>query len=322
MSNVTVQGYFCGGAGINQAKYFLGLPRGQKGYADLAVTMVDTSASNLTGLNIDEEAIYRLPVDGSGKVRKENHGEIANTVKDVLVKHKPAQFNIVVYSASGGSGSVYGPLIQAELMERGLPVIAIVVGSSSTAIEALNTVNTLKSLDNIARKKDVPAIVSFERNSKKNPRSQVDRDVRATISSLLLLSSQQNEELDTMDVANWARYNKVTNVPSQLALLEIITSEVDGAAIVDPISVASILDLGADPVIDFSPDYGTVGYKSPDIMTETPEIHFVISIHSVPELYTIVNSEAEHYAEVKASRPTQTGLVGKGDTATDDDLIL
>lgn len=322
MSKATIQGYFCGGAGINQGKYFLGLPPAEIGYADLAVTLVDTSASNLSGLNIDEDAIYRLPVDGSGKVRKENHGDIANTVKDVLVKHKPTQLNIVVYSASGGSGSVYGPLIQAELMERGLAVIAIVIGSDGTAIEAMNTVNTLKSLDNIARKKDVPAIVSFERNSKKNPRSTVDNAVRATINSLLLLGSQQNDELDTMDVTNWLRYSKVTTVPAQLALMEIVTTEQDAASIVDPISVASILDIGADAVIDFTPDYGTVGYKPANVMTENPEIHFVISINSVPELYTIVNGQAEHFAEVKASRPTQTSLVGKNDTTTSDDLIL
>jgi cell division GTPase FtsZ len=322
MSKAKIRVYGCGGAGINQTKPFLG-QKPTEGYAQVDVAFVDTSRSNIDD-TVSAEHIYILPnVDGSGKKRAENHVEIANTVKDVLIKQKPAEFNIVIYSGAGGSGSVYGPLIVKELMASGVAVLSIVIGNTSTAIEAENTMKTLKTLDHFARTLGVPAVVNYHQNTKKNPRRKVDETIFQIITALSLLTSRENAELDTADVTNWLRYHNVSDVPAQLAMMDVVTDEETAKEIIDPVSVASILDVGTDPVIEFSPDYGCVGYKGSAVSTETPEIHYVIAINAVPELYAFVAGLSSGFDEAKAARPTQQKLVDdKKDNVTDSGLIL
>lgn len=322
MAKAKIKLYGAGGAGINQAKPFLGEAT-RPGYAQIDVALIDTSHSNISEGTASEN-IYILPnVDGSGKKRAENHEEIANTVKDVLVKHKPADFNIVVYSGAGGSGSVYGPLLVNEMMRNNIPVLSIIIGNTTTAIEAKNTLNTLKTMDHLARSGGVPAVVSYIQNSKDRPRRVVDQMVNTSVTALALLTSRENNELDTADVANWVRYHNVTDVPAQLALLDIVVDEETAKDITDPVSIASIIDSGADAQIEFAPDYGCVGYKGADVSTETPEIHYVISIHDVPELYAAISAKAGEYDEAKAARPTQQKLVDeKRDNPTSSGLIL
>lgn len=322
MAKTKIKLYGAGGAGINQAKPFLGQTAAE-GYAQIDVSLIDTSHSNI-GENVAAENVYILPnVDGSGKKRAENHEEIANTVKDVLVKQKPADFNIVVYSGAGGSGSVYGPLLVREMMRNNIPVLSIVIGNATSAIEAKNTLNTLKSLDHIARTVGVPAVAQYIQNTKERPRRVVDQIINQSVTALALLTSRENDELDTADVANWVRYHNVTDVPAQLALLDIVVDEETAANITDPVSIASIIDLGTDAALDFNPDYSCVGYKGTGVSSETPEIHYVISIHDVPELYAAISSKAGEYDEAKAARPTQQKLVDeKRDVSTESGLIL
>ena len=115
---------------------------------------IDTSSSNVKkGMN--EDNVYILPnLDSSGKKRDENHLEISNVIKEVLVKHKPLDFNIVLFSLSGGSGSVIAPLLISELLSRNIPVIAVCIGSDESVLTANNTLKTLKSLEVIAKKND------------------------------------------------------------------------------------------------------------------------------------------------------------------------
>lgn len=322
MTNNKLRVYGCGGAGINQASYFIG-GEASTGRANFDIALIDTSSSNLKA-DIPEEHIYLLSgVDGSGKKRSENHSEIANTVKDVLVKHKPGTLNIVVFSASGGSGSVYGPLLLRELLERGEPSIGVVIGTNGTAIEAQNTVNTLKSMDNISRKMSKPMTIIYEQNSRTFPRAQVNTAVRTSILTLAsLVGTLGNESgLDTSDLYNWLFYNNVTDVAPQLSLLEIVTSQDLADTINDPISVASILPDGSDATVVMTPDYGCEGFR-PLTGDDVQEIHFVIAISAVPEMYEQAANMSEHYSEVKASRPTQVSLSGKNDQVTDDGLIL
>lgn len=102
--------------------------QGGDGFAAIDPAFIDTSRSNLTP-EIPEEKIYILDnTDGSGKVRRENHAQISSSIKHILQSQQPGEFNIVVFSASGGSGSVLGPLIVSELLARGLPVVVLTAG--------------------------------------------------------------------------------------------------------------------------------------------------------------------------------------------------
>jgi hypothetical protein len=98
--------YGAGGAGINVVQRCIEFWGESKYEVDRVCNynhaFIDTSSSNVKkGMN--EDNVYILPnLDGSGKKRDENHLEISNVIKEVLVKHKPLDFNIVLFSLSGG----------------------------------------------------------------------------------------------------------------------------------------------------------------------------------------------------------------------------
>jgi len=95
--------YCCGGAGINIGSHFEGGQAGEPGYAKTQLTYVDTSKSNLARSGLSRDSIYLLEgVDGSGKVRTENHAEIGRNVRNIIQQFKPGFFNIVLFSGAGG----------------------------------------------------------------------------------------------------------------------------------------------------------------------------------------------------------------------------
>ena len=171
--------YGAGGCGINIAKRFYDA-QPQVGVADLSFCFADTSRSNISA-ELDPKDCYVLPdVDGSGKIRKENYQAITQVIQQIPINFAPGDLNIVIFSASGGSGSTMGPLIVRELLKEGHPTVAIVVGSFESYITANNTMNTIKSLDSISRSIGVPIVVSFENNIDNTRSTFVDHSVSTT----------------------------------------------------------------------------------------------------------------------------------------------
>lgn len=313
--------YGCGGAGVNVARYFANSNE-VEGCAAAHPVFLDTSRSNLTA-DIDEGQCFILQnVDGSGKVRRENHQEIANSIRQVLLKHKPMDFNVVVFSASGGSGSVFGPLLVSELLERDEPVVAVVIGSDESAITATNTLNTLKSLDAISNKTGRPVVMYYAQNDRAGRRSAVDSNVQAAIAYLAVLASRQNGELDTRDISNWLQYQKTTSARPQLSLLLIARSD---AELVEqcsaPISVASIFANPDLPGLPLVPDYHCAGYAKVD-MVGTDTLHFAVSVDEVPLVAQRITKTLNELEEVRQSRVSRDSLVGAGDQITDGGLVL
>ena len=76
--------YCAGGLGINVAFQLLKYPeeaQARAGYAEIDIFMVDTSTSNLRLKTVDKEKLYLVEgLDGSGKIRKENHKAIAANI--------------------------------------------------------------------------------------------------------------------------------------------------------------------------------------------------------------------------------------------------
>lgn len=108
--------YGAGGCGINTVSYYndnsvieqsaeLNDEQGQPISpitAEIKTVYIDASHSNLQEKFRDEDVFILPNVDGSGKVRRENHKEITKVIKQVLLQHEPGDFNVVVFSASGG----------------------------------------------------------------------------------------------------------------------------------------------------------------------------------------------------------------------------
>lgn len=97
--------YGVGGCGTNRVCDFLA-QREQMPYRDqveVLPAVLDTSEANLKGRQVPQENVYLVPdLDGSGKVRSENHQEISRWIKRMINEITPQEFNIIVFSASGG----------------------------------------------------------------------------------------------------------------------------------------------------------------------------------------------------------------------------
>lgn len=314
-----VRVYGAGGAGVNVAANFTKRAE-QPGYATLHPAFIDTSRSNLKA-GIDDKDVYILEnVDGAGKIRREHANEIQNVIKNVLLKMKPMDFNIVVFSASGGSGSVFGPLLMGELLERGLPAVAVVVGSDESTLTCQNTMNTLKSLEGVSRSKGKPLVMYYDHNKRGVRRSEIDESLCSAISALSALASRQNDEMDSQDIVNWLEYHKSSAVRPQLSLLSIYQSHEKVESVQNPISIASLYRSADDETINVVPDYNTHGFTGPDV--DIGPLHFIISVDGVPAIGQRIQKTLDELQEIRDSRVEHTSLLSEDDSVSAGGLVL
>ena len=324
--STTLQGtlrlYGCGGFGVNIASSFdKAAAQHELGYAETHPVYIDTSRSNLRQDIVPEHVFLLEEVDGSGKVRRENHQEISRTVKSIVQQYEPKDLNVVVFSASGGSGSVFGPLIMGELLERGETVLGIVVGSDESSITARNTLNTLKSLESIAAKQQAPVVIYYEQNERDVKRSDIDKACRRVIGSLAILASRQNAEMDTRDIANWVRFNRSTSVGPRLALFDVYNSNTEAEAANQPISIASLYPNPDVELLAIEPEYHAAGYPSSNVANfET--MHFVITTGGIPVISKRMEQKIADQEQRRASRVVHNTIVGDNDVVADDGMIL
>lgn len=320
--------FACGGFGVNIASE-LGQFEGKvnKGYADMDICYIDTSRSNMLGKKLlNEEKLYILEgIDGSGKKRDQNYGVLSESAKDILHQYKPSSINIVLHSASGGSGSVIGPILVSELIKRNELVIPVIVGSNASRIEVENTLKTLKSYESISKKCDHPIVACYKENSKENPRGKVDNEVTTLIMLLAVLFSGQNRELDKADLNNFINYHKVTDFQPKLNYLDFWSMGVSLEKGTSLVTVATLCDDDNSPELDVPVEYQCVGY----VLDENKDVlHVKLPIHAgvVSGYFNIRASELESkLSQFKEARQVvvEKSIIGKEihDT-TDEGLIL
>lgn len=320
--------YGAGGAGINRALAIAATQRGH-GAAEYSGVALDTSSSNIdrdnpvipfyqlsTGLTADGSE-----AEGSGQVRKTNYKAIAASIKEMLEKHPPSVFNVVIFSASGGSGSVIGPLMLRELNMRGLPAVAIVIGDDNSYIASTNTLKTLQSLEAIAASTKKPVVMSYHQNSPDVTRPMVDDDINHVLGALSILFSGNNHGMDTRDLINLIHYNNVheDNQP-RLASMHIIMEMDDWGRIGHPISVASLYRTPEDEHRRVETDYHTVGYT--DLPNGKTELHYTVGIEDVGGYVDDLNARIEQLERARAERERRSSIVNEGVVSTDDDMVL
>ncbi len=317
--------FACGGAGVNIAHTLEAYRTAQDAsVAAIETIYVDTSRSNAHS-DVAAEHVYHLEgLDGSGKIRKENHQEIAKRTRDILQKHAAGDLNIVIHSAAGGSGSVIGPSIVSELLDKKAAVIVLTVGSADTRLDADNTLKTLKSYEAIAAVRNAPVVMMYQQNSRDNKRETVDVTLRTAVVCLAILWSGNNRELDSKDLFNFLNFHVPTTYKPQLAHLTLVGPEevLENSGAV--ISVATLATVGQETAITPMPEVQYVGYIADDaptqILSNTP-LHFFVTDGITEEVgallnSTLKNSEAQQHARVQkdglltdADQPTSTGLV-------------
>lgn len=318
---MAVRIYACGGAACNLGSEFIQLNQSPN-VAEVKTCFIDTSLSNLRDVPVKEENIFLLEdTDGSGKLRRSNSDKITESVKSIIHKFSPESLNIVLFSLSGGSGSVFSPLIIKELLQRGETVVSIVIGSEESKISIENTINTLKSLDTISRKHvNKPIVVSYWYNSKENSRKANDTGILQTITSLLVLTAKDNRELDTADISNFFNFDKVSSVKEGLSLLYITSKEEEAMKVEFPIAVASLFSNEEKSATALTPEYSCAGYPASNILKDT-DLHFIIAQNELKSIYGKLTKRLSEFNETSGARQQAISL-GGSEEANSDGLVL
>lgn len=198
--SVTIAG--CGGCGINLARPFLTNQNLNK------VLYFDTS---MTNTRHGETANIVTSGDGSGSNRSQNardiERELPNMTDEAMAKGDVA---VVVFSLSGGSGSVIGPLLIREYARRKVQVIGVAVADTSYSVGAVNTLNTLKTLNSICKNNNLllPLILLSNDNI---DRVKVDEFAATLMSDLVDLLTKPVYEVDRQDRLNWINPSKAAS---------------------------------------------------------------------------------------------------------------
>jgi hypothetical protein len=333
MSKQMMRVYASGGCGINLA-YKVGkdveVSKQAAHFADLEIAYIDTAESNFFADILEEQRLVPDTLYGSGKKRDENHEVVLDPkfLDEVFRRFPPGVVNIVVHAAGGGSGAVIGYGLVDALMERGESVIAMVVGSTSTRLDALNTSKTLKSYDGLVATHSQPLALFYRENSRTISRENVDSDVYEALMSLAVLWSGNNRELDRRDLENWLRYDRVTSHPIELNQVLIMgAGDLDTALNAgDVASVATLAAAGQPTDLDPAPEVQFVGFFQKNSTTEAIEkqlpIHFVLTRSYFGQISDQLDETLDSHKKIEQTRSKNAPLLKKTDVQTKRGLVV
>lgn len=219
----TINIYACGGTGIEIVRKFQKFERMPDGVqAEMKVVNIDTSDSNVD--RNSENTFVIEGMNGSGKVRVTNAQPIIDAVPMILDEYAPSDFSIVIHSSGGGSGSVAGPFLVKELLNRGKHVIVLMVGTVGSVIELENSEKSFQTYAAFSAETGRSIPMFYLENGNDMSRSQVDSTFHSYMNWLSVVFSGVNKHLDTQDLANFLDIEKVTSFDPDLVLLDIFST--------------------------------------------------------------------------------------------------
>lgn len=194
----TVKFIGCGGFGINQIRL---LPK-TLDYPSVLFEIIDTSEANTHRQEVHPDIKKHLfDVDGRGKVRG-GKVNVDQTKVDMLINSDTDEYDIaiVAFSLTGGTGSVFGPLVVNALCRQGKPVVVITVADGGSTVDCTHTIDALQGLQNIALNNKAYVNLLLFDNEVSNLRS-VDRSVNNKIEALFRAINLNNIiALDKSDI--------------------------------------------------------------------------------------------------------------------------
>lgn len=300
--------YYCGGFGFNIGS--------KVGATFPGACFLDSSDANLKDKSIPAERLYLIPgTDGAGGDQAFMMPHARNHAGEMIQRFEPAEFNIVVVGAGGGSGATIAIWVIRKLLEAGYPTAVVVVTGSDTTRRLRNTLNVIKNLEAISLATNLPVITAFTDNQSERA---TDDEVVFQIDSLVALTDQQNARLDTRDIENFVQYNKVTSALPQLSRLYIATSRQEAQAVLEPISIASLYN-DQDKYVPFGTAMvGTVGFPTSDAKMDHDQLHFVINTIGIQTLMDQLEEERVKLNTVQSGYRQRRAIISVDDNLTDD----
>lgn len=233
----------CGGCGISALDFISArLDNLGEGFAKPKYLYIDTSRANIDKIQpkgefwlVKTKAHSKMEITGSGGERSFNANDSVANIKEYLdtnsfIKRNPNEFHVVIASASGGSGNVLQFTALKELIARSIPTIAVIVGDSSNGLNAKNTLNTIASLDRLAKTAGKPLSVIYINNhlfvkedvSMRQAEETVNKILSNILSTLSLFLSGENEALDNQDmfgIIDQSHYTTINVLPGLYNLI-------------------------------------------------------------------------------------------------------
>ena len=300
--------------------------------AGCSVTFIDTSDANLTE-GFPEEKVYRIPVPqqpgervnrgGAGQDRRRTAAIAMPHIQPILEQVGQASCYVLVFSASGGSGSVIGPLLARELLKQDQTFICITLGEDTTTKYLQNSIDTLKSLENISLSNDKPIVMSYFQNFPGVPQRQVDAEVQEVVDSISALVCQHNEDLDESDIHNLFNFNNVTGVGAQLATLVITDNRRTAMGVPEPVATISLFTNRDDYDVPGTPHYHKAGYPQEPLLSNFDQLHFIVNTITVEEIRKGLDTAQVQQAQHHSTYRHRKALVSvRDDNVNGDDLVL
>lgn len=284
---------------------------------------LDVSNANYNTDDIHEERIHLVAgaKKGSGSDRSTNYGPIKQAVPAFIHEFPPTDFNIVLFSSSGGTGSMAGPLIAAGLLEARVPFIVITLTDASTTRWTMNAIQTLKTLEAQALRFGLPVVMNHHKNGDVS-RGEVDREILYAIEAIGYLAGENNHALDNQDVANFVQYTELTNVDAQLATLTIHDSRQTAGTVIEPIATASLYTRREDYVAFGSPKYTTYGFPRSGDLFGGQQLHFVINHAAVEAIHSELEEQRVDLQRTHSSYKQRKAIIGTDDNVGDDGVVF
>lgn len=309
--------FACGGAGINIGANFENYRSHiEPGMAEIETVYFDSSRSNLKP-NMPMDKVWLLPeADGSGKERKQLAGPIMKSAKEMLQKHRPAYANVVICSASGGTGGVLAAALIKELLDQDQLVIAVTVGVADSGTEIKNTLDTLKTFEGIVQATKKPISVAYFENNKETPPTKVDEKIMELVVAISVLFSRQNEGLDTRDMYNFLNFDRMTPYEAHAAGLETYAGTLNPEDHKDTITVASAVTNKDHRGIDFLIPYTCYGVLPADVTTEISEqapIHLVTKAFAFNEIAKRLRGHLEEIRRAAEANTAKSEVLVAGE---------
>jgi len=337
--------HYAGGAGINVARDIGdNLSALGSGFCKIIPKYIDTSVNNMSELGKDNLWQVGSPefgdatIHGSGGERRSNSTAIVDSVKEYLDtnhygKEVIGEFHVVVFSASGGSGSVIAPTLISNLRARGLSVVGVMIGDSSNGLSCKNTLNTIATLDHMSKKTLKKPIVMFYYNNHTvigsgitEKETYINSLIFNSLSTLSLFTSGMNEDIDTKDMINFLspdNYKTISIAPSLYCLTIHNNNKVINDDTVINLIGRTLTVSGVDSDIGVTllqHKYGKVVDESAAAaVAKFAPVHMVLTGNYMVEEHKLLTNTVAEYSNISDSIVT-TDLAGAGEV--DDDGMI
>ena len=326
----TVRYYAFGGAGTNNLRAYLeNHPRQEELLGDESHCFVDTSLSNLVG--VDRDNVFHIkapdgtPLDGAGGDRALVASAVTAALPEILQKFPPAEKNIFVFSLSGGSGPVIAHVMAMHFLNKGLHAGGVSVRSSESTKRIDTTIKVLSGFEGVVKATGRPFVIALHENDESKSRDQNNIAPSFDLAALSILCSGLNESMDSADTAHFFDYHKVTHHAPGVALLHIAADIEKIKAVPAPIIAYGAVARDRDETIPkIAADYDTAGY-----MRETNgekynnSFYYAVSQASAAELFKKLiaqGKELENNKQVKA--PVVSLMDGLGQSGDAGGLVF